>query len=438
MFKLRNILNAERFMAFAVQPEHVGGNNVNINTSNDDTVGSNDLRPAMRVFYDKKLLKNAWPVCVHMQAASRKTRIKNAKKVSFRKVKRLPRVEVPLTEGITPDGQSLDMIELLDEVLQLGGYIRYTDVLNVTSQDDLKNEAAEVLGHQAGESLDFIHRERLHEGTSVVYAPSVSGGTVTPVTDRGSVDETCLITVKLCRKIATYFRRNSIAPMPGGDYLAFVHPDMMFDLKSDPEWKDWNIYSGNMQKALYEGEAGRIEKIRFIESPLAKIYVGENLGGASTRNLAVNKAAGYTGAISSIDFDGATVAVNALKGRMIQINGVTGYVKSNTATTITLEDAVNFGSIADNAVIYPGEGGKNGCGIYGMVVVGMGGYGSTELEGAGLEMIAKQLGRGDDPLNQRATIGWKVMTAGRILDNTAVIKCFAGSSYMDLDDIIAN
>ena len=45
--------------------------------------------------------------------------------------------------------------------------------------------------------------------------------------------------------------------------------------------------------------------------------------------------------------------------------------------------------------------------MFGTLVLGAHAYGVTELEGGGLEHIVKQLGYGDDPLNQRASVGWK-------------------------------
>ena len=44
----------------------------------------------------------------------------------------------------------------------------------------------------------------------------------------------------------------------------------------------------------------------------------------------------------------------------------------------------------------------SGLAVFGTLVLGAHAYGVTELEGGGLEHIVKQLGYGDDPLNQRA------------------------------------
>ena len=63
----------------------------------------------------------------------------------------------------------------------------------------------------------------------------------------------------------------------------------------------------------------------------------------------------------------------------------------------------------------------DGLAVFGTLVLGAHAYGVTELEGGGLEHIVKQLGYGDDPLNQRASVGWKGMrAAGRLVEQYMV------------------
>ena len=64
-----------------------------------------------------------------------------------------------------------------------------------------------------------------------------------------------------------------------------------------------------------------------------------------------------------------------------------------------------------------GAGGKD---VYSTLVLGANAYGVTEVTGGGLQHIVKQLGSGgtSDPLNQRATAGWKgIKTAERLVEN---------------------
>ena len=69
------------------------------------------------------------------------------------------------------------------------------------------------------------------------------------------------------------------------------------------------------------------------------------------------------------------------------------------------------------------DAGANGRDVYATLVLGANAYGVTELEGGGLQHIVKQLGSGgtSDPLNQRATAGWKgTKVAERLVENYMV------------------
>ena len=71
--------------------------------------------------------------------------------------------------------------------------------------------------------------------------------------------------------------------------------------------------------------------------------------------------------------------------------------------------------------------------VYATLVLGADAYGVTEIEGGGLQHIVKQLGYGDDPLNQRSSIGWKaIKTAKRLVEEYMVrietCSSFSGSS----------
>ena len=73
----------------------------------------------------------------------------------------------------------------------------------------------------------------------------------------------------------------------------------------------------------------------------------------------------------------------------------------------------------------------SGLAVFGTLVLGAHAYGVTELEGGGLEHIVKQLGYGDDPLNQRASVGWKGMRAAERLVEQYMVRIESVSSYSE-------
>lgn len=59
----------------------------------------------------------------------------------------------------------------------------------------------------------------------------------------------------------------------------------------------------------------------------------------------------------------------------------------------------------------PSDGGTGRMPVAATMILGQHAYGLTEVEGGGLEVIVKQRGYGEDPLNQRSSVGWKATHA---------------------------
>jgi N4-gp56 family major capsid protein len=72
---------------------------------------------------------------------------------------------------------------------------------------------------------------------------------------------------------------------------------------------------------------------------------------------------------------------------------------------------------SSEAKVYFGDGCPTGLGVFGTLIMGANAYGTTEIEGGGLETIIKQLGSSGtaDPLNQKSTVGWKATKTAEIL-----------------------
>ena len=227
------------------------------------------------------------------------------------------------------------------------------------------------------------------------------------------------MTVQAIKKAVRTLERQD-APKINGYYVGIIDPDVAFDLMNDPEWKYPHQYVDTAN--IYQNEIGEIAGVRFVRNTRAKVFHGADLA-SNSRTLTVNNSDGYSGAITSITFDGGTVAEDALIGRYININGVRAKITDNTATTLTFA-STNFGSIANDAYIYPGEGGTGGVDIHSTLILGDDAYGVTEVTGGGLQHIVKQLGSGgtSDALNQRATCGWKAVKTAEILVQQYMVR----------------
>lgn len=77
------------------------------------------------------------------------------------------------------------------------------------------------------------------------------------------------------------------------------------------------------------------------------------------------------------------------------------------------------------------KAGASNANVYGTLIVGADAYGVTEITGGGLKHIIKQLGSAGtgDPLDQRATVGWKATKTAEILVNEYMVRIESASSF---------
>ncbi len=328
--------------------------NTNVTTAN--TTG-NDLSGEMKTYYSTYLIRLAEPLLVHDQFGQKHPIPKNGgKNIEFRKYDSLPKMTTPLTEGETPAGQKLNMSTLTATVAQYGGYVELSDVLILTAIDNNLMEATRLIAEQAALTLDTITREVLNGGTNVQYADGqvssrsdLVGGSATP-------SDNHYMTVDAVRKAVRYLKVMNARRIKG-DYVGIIHPDVAYDLMSDPKWVNVKTYSD--PSGIYEGEIGKIEGVRFVETSEAKVWAKS------------------------------------------------GKSKETGSAVASSRD------------------------VYSTLVLGADAYGVTEITGGGLEHIVKQLGSAGtgDPLNQRATVGWKATKVAERLVEQYMVRIETTSSF---------
>lgn len=236
---------------------------------NTNITSSEGLSKEMKTYYSDYLIDNAIPKLVHDQFGQKHPIPKNGgKTIEFRKYSPLPKLTTPLQEGVTPDGQSLNMSTVEATVAQYGGYITLSDMLLLTAIDNNLVQATKLLGAQAGATLDTITREVLNGGTNAIFA----GGKEA----RGDLDATSLLTVDDIKKAVRKLKSQN-AEQISGSWVGIIHPDIAYDLTNDPAWKDVKTYSDPAD--IYEGEIGKIFGVRFVETTEAKIWAGAGSGG---------------------------------------------------------------------------------------------------------------------------------------------------------------
>lgn len=238
----------------------------------DMNTSGNDLSPEIKTFYDKTLITLAGPNLVHDQfGQKRPIPMNGGKTIEFRKFSSLPKALTPITEGVTPAGNKLNVSAVTAAINQYGDYIEQSDMLQLTAIDNTVLEATKKLAAQAGATMDTVVRNELVGGTNVMYAPKEDG---TAVTSRAGLDATCKVTVDLIFRAAALLKSMN-AQKIDGSYVAIVHPFVAYDIMmgAGDTWVDINKYA-NVDH-IFEGEIGKIGGVRFVETTEAKIWKGE-------------------------------------------------------------------------------------------------------------------------------------------------------------------
>ena len=443
---MKNLIKALfglQFFAEAGTLTNVTGNTTansyatNSYTGDDYAATTTDrLAVELKDFYDTELLENARIDMYYAQFGKRQPLPAGHKgTVEWRKWNTFDRA-TQLKEGVIPTGQRFGATNLTGSINQYGTYVSISDKLQLRAYDDVIAGATEEMGASAAETQEVLIRDALFTGTNVLYADkiTVSNGAATAVTSAaGLVDNatyTCRITPTIVNKAVTKMKKNRV-PKINGKYYAVIHPSCTFDLRQSTEWIEAHKYAATEQ--IFNGEIGELHGVRFIEDTFAPILKGADLA-SDSRGLKINHGDGYSGAITSVAFDGGTVAGSALVGRVISINGVTATVTANTTNSITFA-STNFGSISDNADILPGDFGADDIAAYATYFFGKDSFGIIDPEGGALEMIVHDKDEIGGPLNQFSTIGYKFETNGAtILYQERLLRVMSTSSYSGTDE----
>lgn len=402
-----------------------------INKTTSNTQG-NDLSPEMKTFYSKELIRMATPELVHDQFGQKKPIPRNGGKViEFRKYDPLPKALTPLEEGVTPTGNKLNVTAITSEVHQYGDYIELSDMLMLTAIDNNLVEATDMLGQQAGLTLDTVTREVLNGGTNVLYANgktrrgSLTGGSAT------EANNDVLRVVDIEKAVRALKKAN--AKKIGDTYVAIISQDTAFDLMHDPRWEAPHNYVDTENK--YAGELGRIAGVRFVETTEAKIFAAEEIAEGIEYLTVDSYASKVITVTDDIDSETATAIVGKHilldSGEEAEITAATAKAGA-TKATVTIKDTPTVAPTA-NDKLYGAGGGAEGRDVYSTLVIAQNAYGVTEIEGGGLQHIVKQLGSAGtgDPLNQRATVGWKAAKTAERLVEPYMIRIESVSSFSD-------
>ncbi len=236
-----------------------------INTTATINTGTGPNATKPNAYYDKLLLKLLVQTdFYHSRFAQQRPMPKRAgDTINFRKIQKLNPALTPLTEGVTPEGQNAKIEAISATTKQYGSYLEFSDLVDVTMVDPILKEYTVELSRSARETLDILVRDELNAGSNVMYANDKVDRASLAVGDKPTIDD--------FRKMVLSMKKNHVRPAFQGKYVAFVSPEVAFDLMDDPKFlKAYEI--GQNNKPLIRGEIADVYGIKFIEVVNAKTF----------------------------------------------------------------------------------------------------------------------------------------------------------------------
>jgi len=221
-------------------------------------------------FYDRTLLERAVPAFVHNRFAQVRDIPANAgtNVIKFRKYGNLTAQTTALSEGVTPAGTALSVTDVTATVKYYGDYVTLTDRVLLETYDPILTETAEILGDQAGDSLDQLCRDVVAAGTTIQYASTaVSDITVTAAMK---------LTREEVKEAVRTLRGNNAKPITsmidpstgyntvpiGKSFVGIVSEDTAYDLDDATGWIPVEKYPS--KAGVMPDEIGALGNVRFI------------------------------------------------------------------------------------------------------------------------------------------------------------------------------
>lgn len=227
------------------------------------TTATGTLSDEMKTYYDRVLLTRTVPKLVHTKFGQHKRIPEHGGRIiEFRKFSSLAVATTPLSEGVLfASLKDLTVTATTATVAQYGDAVGFSDIVSTTTIDPLLEEASEILGEQAGETIDEITREVIAAGTTVQYANTK--------TARNTITASDTITPADVLRMALQMELNRARKIDGA-WQAITHPRVIFDLMRSQEWRDAQNY--HRSGRIFTGEVGELYGVRFWTSDKAKFF----------------------------------------------------------------------------------------------------------------------------------------------------------------------
>lgn len=169
----------------------------------------------------------------------------------------------PLNESNDVDSVAMSDTQPSVTLDEYGNAVTTTAKVRAFSYLNVDADAANVIGFNAGISIDTLARTALYGGSNVRYTNNA--------TARNTIGPDDLLTAAAVRRARAELVGANVKRF-GAFYRAYVHPDSAVDLRTETgaaAWREPHTYSQPTE--IWNGEIGSFEGFAFVEHPRAPI-----------------------------------------------------------------------------------------------------------------------------------------------------------------------
>lgn len=436
------------------------GGYTNVNTGVQEAFhGQFTLSPGMKEHYKNSMLDNSRPLQYMTQFAEKLSLpANNGMTLERRKWNAFPPAMRALVEGVNPKGMRMGQSMVRATIHQHGAYVEVSDQLELHHVDPVILGANEELAAQHSQTEDLLVRTALETGTNVMFAETTDENdkVVKTAQTRWQLTGKDFFTPRTAAKIRTKMIKEKV-PKINNWFVSIMHPSVLEGFRENNEFKEFHKYAA--VEEIFNGEAGEMHGIRYVETTNAPVYVGGPLLNEEQRYLTVSS---YN-ALSDVPASAAagdptmycitvTEALTAeqgekLVGRYCLLEDVSAgnaiveqykIVGVDYSTKkLYIDEAPNV-TPASGDYLTPGEGGaetheSGQIAVYGTFVLGKNAYAIIDPEGDGFEMIVHDKRIAGGALELKSTIGWKMSQAVLLQYPERILRVESTSDYSNVD-----
>lgn len=215
------------------------------------------LTELMQIYYDKLFLDRAEAELRYDFGAQKRSFPKNSgKTVYFNRFSTLAAATTALTEAKSPSSVDMSSTIVSATIAEYGTYTVVGSLFEMTSIDEGLREHVEVMGYNAGFTLDTLIAKELSANATEQLAGAKSNITAVAATDTLSSTE--------IKKAVRTLKKNKARTFENGMFRGIVPVSAVYDLRGDSTWLSAQIYTDASR--VKNGTIGSLHGVEFVET----------------------------------------------------------------------------------------------------------------------------------------------------------------------------